>query len=521
MVQTHASWVFIAAPFVFKVKKPVNLGFLDFSTLAKRRHFCEREVALNRRLSKQTYLGVIPIMRNDGSFSIGGRGRVVEYAVKMRHLAERGFLDRMLARGAVGVKELDRVANVLTGFYRKQHPTPAIERWGLIRRLKISTDENFRQAKPFVGRTISAAALTTLRSWTNAFYRRHAALFAARIREGRIRDCHGDLHLEHIHFSRDAVAIFDCIEFNDRFRYVDVASDLAFLAMDLDFHGRADLATYFAGEMAERLKDPDLLRLLNFYKTYRAFVRGKVESLHSLSPGAESKERGTSENAATRYFRLALNYTVAGSRPLVLVIMGRIASGKSTLAHALGGELDWPVISSDRIRKELAGVPPTIRLPDRERRQLYSERMTDRTYSTMCSTALRQVRAGKSVILDATFSRRKWRRELERHFSGRDACLRFVEVRASDAAIKAHLRRRSRRFDEISDARIDDFTKLTGSYERPDELPHEKCVRVSTGRSFGNVLRSALRELAVRQLPAMKREGSLTNRRQTPGMDEQ
>ena len=218
--------------------------------------------------------------------------------------------------------DLNRIATALKQFYQAQHPTAEVEAWGRIDRLRISTDENFRQTRPFLGRTISRAAFQTIHSYTNRFYTQHRRLFASRIKEQRIRDCHGDLHLEHIHLTPRALHIYDCIEFNDRFRYVDVANDAAFLAMDLDYEGRADLSRYFSTQMASALNDPDLLKLMNFYKCYRAFVRGKVESLHSVAQAAPEAERQAGAERARRYFRLALNYAVAGSQPLLLVVMG-------------------------------------------------------------------------------------------------------------------------------------------------------------------------------------------------------
>ena len=211
LLQTHASYVLLAPPFVYKVKKPVNFGFLDFSTLAKRRFFCEREVELNRRLCPKVYLGVIAIAVKDGRLTFGDGDEVVEYAVKMRQFSEANFLDQRVARGAVRIRDLDRIAQTLKQFYEAQAPTEAIEAWGRVDRLKISTDENFRQTEAFIGNTISRAAFETIRFYTDAFYRRHSALFASRIQERWIRDCHGDLHLEHIHLTPRSLHIYDCI----------------------------------------------------------------------------------------------------------------------------------------------------------------------------------------------------------------------------------------------------------------------------------------------------------------------
>jgi len=496
LVQTHASFVFIAPPFVYKVKKPVNFGFLNFSTLEKRRHFCEREVSLNRRLSPSIYLGVVPISTRNGRFVFGAGDKVVEYAVQMRKLSDRGFLDQLVERDEVVPGDLNRIAHALKHFYESQHPTEEIEAWGRIDRLRISTDENFRQTREFIGHTISRPAFEAIRFYTDRCYARHERLFASRIKERRIRDCHGDLHLDHIHVTPRALHIYDCIEFNDRFRYVDVGSDAAFLAMDLDYEGRPDLARYFATQMASALNDDGMPRLMDFYKCYRAFVRGKVESLHNVAHAAPEEERQASSERARRYFRLALQYAVAGSQPLVLAVMGRIASGKSTLAHALGAELSWEVYSSDYLRKKMAGFPLYERSSTGARKRLYSAAMTEKTYDRLLAAAEAQVQKGRSIILDATFARREHRELLAERFGKRGVTWRVLEAQASNAAVKQRLRAREARPDEVSDARFEDFEVLTRLYEPPDELPAAQCVKVRTSGALDRTLTKALQSLA-------------------------
>ena len=500
LVQTHASFVFIAPPYVYKVKKPVNFGFLDFSTLEKRRHFCEREVALNRRLSPNIYLGVVPISTRNGRFNFGDGHDVVEYAIQMRKLADGHFLDQLLERGHVLPGDLDRIAVALKEFYLAQHPSAEVEAWGRIDRLRISTDENFRQTKEFIGHTISRPAFETIRLYTDQFYKRHAGLYQSRVRNRWIRDCHGDLHLEHIHLTPRALHIYDCIEFNDRFRYVDVANDAAFLAMDLDYEGRPDFARYFARRMAAELNDDGMSLLMDFYKCYRAFVRGKVESLHSVAHAAPDEERQASAERARRYFRLALQYTAAGSQQLVLVVMGRIASGKSTLAHALGAELGWEVYSSDYLRKKLAGFPLYERSSAAARKRLYSAAMTEKTYDRLLTSAESQLKQGRSVILDATFARREHRQLLADRFGKRGAVWRILEAQASNAAVRQRLRVREARPNEASDARLEDFAMLTRLYEPPVELPARQRVKVRTAGPLVNTLTKALQSLARLQV---------------------
>lgn len=498
VLQTHGSWLVLAGRHAYKVKKPVDFGFLDFSTLEKRRHFCAREVALNRRLCPDVYLGVLPIARHAGRLAFGEGGEIVEYAVKMRRLPERHFMLRRMARGAAGPREVEAIVATLKPFYEAHEPTPEIAAWGRVSRLRISTAENFRQTKDFVGTTLSRAAFEAVRQFTNVFYRRHAPLFAARIRERRIRDCHGDLHLEHIHLSPARLTIYDCIEFNDRFRYIDVASDVAFLAMDFDFRGRPDLARHFAARMARALRDPGLPRLLDFYKCYRAYVRGKVESLQQLSRGLSAAGRNECRARAERYFRLALHYAVGGSEPMALIVMGRAGSGKSTLAHALGNALGWEVFSSDRVRKDLAGVPLHGRASPAARRQLYSRKMSDRTYAALARLASEQIRQHRSVIIEATFGSRRRRDRIRRILERAGAGCCFIEAQAPASTIRQRLAARARSTAEISDARLDDLPILDRTYELPHELASGQFLAMKTARPSEAVVIATLKTLAQR-----------------------
>ncbi|MFN3476941.1 MAG: AAA family ATPase, partial [Candidatus Methylomirabilales bacterium] len=495
LVQTHISYVFLAGDFVYKVKKPVNFGFLDFSTLEKRRYFSEREVMLNRRLCQGIYLGVVPISLTRGRLAFGEGEEVVEYAVKMRKLPERYFLKQRLERGEVGSEDLDRIALTLKAFYEGQEPTEEITKWGRIERLKISTDENFHQTEGYIDLTLSRPAFEALRFYTESFYAQKAPLFESRIREGRIKDCHGDLHLEHIHLSPKTLCIYDCIEFNDRFRYIDVANDIAFLAMDLDYNGYPDLARFFVSRMAEVLEDPGMLQLMDFYKGYRAYVRGKVESLRSSGEAVPEREREMSLERARRYFRLALNYAVAGSEPIVLVVMGVVGSGKSRLAGRLAQELGWEVFSSDRVRKELAGFPLYERGDEVVRSRLYAEAMTEKTYEALFQHAEKRVKDGRSVILDATFSRRLHRDLLRERLRPLGSPSRFIETQASEEVLKARLKGREGKADEVSDARLEDFAPLRQSYEPPHELSPQELLPIKTEGSKEETVIEALKGL--------------------------
>ena len=515
-MQTHISWVFIASPFVFKVKKPVNLGFLDFSTLEKRRYFCPREIDLNRRLCPEIYLDAVPIYQTDSSFSFKPPGDIVEYAVKMKELQHGWFLNELLEKNLVGEKEINRVISTLHRFYQSEIPTPEIEKWGTPEKLKISTDENFAQVEPFVGKTISGAAFEAIRHFTGQFYMANDYLFQERIQQHRILDCHGDLHLDHVHLTPEATTIFDCIEFNDRFRFIDIANDLAFLAMDFDFEGRSDLGNLLLRNAACELGDSGMLKVANFYKCYRAFVRGKVESIQATEK--ETTNRQEHEEQADRYFRLALRYTIAGSEPLILVVMGRVGTGKSTIAKRLAGELDWPVFSSDEIRKTLAGVPLTQRSSPELRNKIYLPQMTRRTYRKLIKNGLaaigcsrgrrpRPLQSHNGVILDATFSTRALRKFLRDECKKANMPFQFVELEVDPNEIKKRLKARDEKTAETSDARLEDFQKLSAAYEAPSELA-PGLIRVSTTTSVSDAVKTILLCLAERQSIVVNTAGS-------------
>ena len=515
-MQTHISWVFIASPFVFKVKKPVNLGFLDFSTLEKRRYFCQREIDLNRRLCPEIYLDAVPIYETDSGFSFKPPGNIVDYAVKMKELPHGWFLSELLEKDLVTEKEINRVISTLHRFYQSETPTPEIEKWGTPEKLNISTDENFAQVEPFVGKTISGAAFEAIRHFTGQFYMANDYLFQERIQQHRILDCHGDLHLDHVHLTPEATTIFDCIEFNDRFRFIDIANDLAFLAMDFDFEGRSDLGNLLLRNAACELGDSGMLKVANFYKCYRAFVRGKVESIQATEK--ETTNRQEHEEQADRYFRLALRYTIAGSEPLILVVMGRVGTGKSTIAKRLAGELDWPVFSSDEIRKTLAGVPLTQRSSPELRNKIYLPQMTRRTYRKLIKNGLaaigcsrgrrpRPLQSHNGVILDATFSTRALRKFLRDECKKANMPFQFVELEVDPNEIKKRLKARDEKTAETSDARLEDFQKLSAAYEAPSELA-PGLIRVSTTTSVSDAVKTILLCLAERKSIVVNTAGS-------------
>ncbi len=307
LVQTQISAVFLAGDYVYKVKKPVDFGFLDFTTLDKRRFYCQQEVTLNRRLCPDAYLGVVAITQDGDTISVEGNGIEVEYAVKMHHLPHQRMMDRLLQSNQVTPEMVERVADRLVEFHRQAEMSEQLASIGGLDTVTQNTEENFVQTEDYVNLTIAPEQYEKLKNYNYSFLKGNAELFAKRVSEGRIKDCHGDLHAAHICFS-NGICIFDCIEFNDRFRYIDVASEVAFLAMDLDLHGRPDLSKHFVDAYVGASGDEELLALLDFYKCYRAYVRGKVEGFKLNDPHISEEEKTRTLAVAKRYFELAETY---------------------------------------------------------------------------------------------------------------------------------------------------------------------------------------------------------------------
>ena len=306
-IETHISLLFFTGNYVYKVKKPVNFGFLDFTSLEKRKYFCEQEVKLNRRLSPKIYLGVVEITREDDRISLGGKGEVVEFAVKMKQIPEESLMDKLLEKRQVTPRMIEAISEKLVRFYFDAETSDSINGFAKPERIKQDTDENFEQTQKYIGVTIPREVYDEVKKRTNDFFRTKREIFYQRIDSDRIRDCHGDLRLEHI-FLDEEISIFDCIEFNERFRYTDVAADIAFLAMDLDYHGREDLSEHLIRAYVGESGDHELAEVLDFYKCYRAFVRGKVESFQLDDPNISDEKKEEARNRAQKYFALSQKY---------------------------------------------------------------------------------------------------------------------------------------------------------------------------------------------------------------------
>jgi len=313
LVQTHISWIFLTDRFAYKVKKPVDLGFLNFTTLRRRHFYLHQELILNRRLCPEIYLQVLPITAGKIGVRVGGRGQAVEYALEMVRLPQERMMDEVTDRGELKQEHLDRIIERLARFYEQAATGPRIDKFGEPAVIAFNHQENFSRTASLVGEMLSPELFAEIQAFSWGFLRAKRQLFLRRVREGRIRDCHGDLHMKNICLA-NGVYIYDCIEFNPRFRYGDVAADIDFLAMELDFHGQKELSRYFVERFALAARDPELLEILDFYKCYRAYVRGKINAFIAQDPEQSAGAQEKALAQARAYFALAGAYARAGAR---------------------------------------------------------------------------------------------------------------------------------------------------------------------------------------------------------------
>ena len=474
--QTHISCVFLAGTFVYKVKKALQLPFLDYSTLAKRHYSCGEELRLNRRLAPKTYLDVVAISRADGSYLLGENtsrgGRVVEYAVKMKRLPEERMLSTLLRRNEAETDHVLEIAEKLAAFHRSAGSERAPV-YGSAQAIAAHVRGNFDETRRLIGRTIHGKTLEAIAAYSEAFLSARRSLLNQRIVEGRVCDGHGDLRAEHICMIDD-IEIYDCVEFNEALRYGDIASDAAFLAMDLDFAGADDLSSRFADAYAQAARDEHLGALLPFYKCYRAYVRGKVESLKSEEPEVAPGERRTAAMQALRYFLLARRYAEIAIKPQLLVICGMVATGKSTVAGLLAARTGFPVFDSDRVRKQLAGIAPAERLGGVYQGGFYAPEFTRRTYEILLEEAGRRLQRGHGAILAATFADKEFRRLALEMADRSQVQLLFIECRADEEAIKQRLRARQDNPNEASDATWPVYQRMRDDFSLFSDLP-ERC----------------------------------------------
>jgi aminoglycoside phosphotransferase family enzyme/predicted kinase len=496
--QTHISVVFLAGPFAYKIKKPVQFDFVDFSTLELRRFYCAEEVRLNRRLAGPIYHDVVPITRENSHLLVDGDGEVVEWAVQMDRLPEERTLLATVKSDQASPDQICTLAQRIAGFHSKADTGSEIAAYGRYEVVAGNARENLEQATRQIGQAIGAAVFQRLHVLTTAALAKLRPTIEKRAANGVIRETHGDLRLEHVYFFPDRpppndLIIIDCIEFNERFRYADPVSDVAFLVMDLLVHGRRDLAGVFAETYFQASGDEEGRSLLRYYVSYRAAVRAKVAGIKAQEPEVPQAERDEALAKARARWLLALaELEEPGRRPCLLLVGGLPGTGKSTLARALAEQANARVIRSDEVRKELAGVAEQESKPASFESGIYTAEWTERTYAECLRRADALLFEGNRVIVDATFAKEAWRNaflDLAQRW-GMPAL--FFVCRTEPEVVRTRLANRKK---DVSDADWSVFVEAAARWELPGDRSRAALREVASANGPDSGVELALQHL--------------------------
>ncbi len=484
--ETHISTVFLTGPFVYKIKKPVDLGFLDFSTLDKRRTCCRQEVTLNRRLSEGVYVDVVPITLHDGRYKVDASGPAVEFAVKMRQLADADAMHQRLTDASLTQGQMEALMRRLVDFYENATADCAMAATAV-----PAWEENLQRMDGFAGIWIDRRQYAFVRTAMRTFAGNRQSVFERRRTNQKIRDGHGDLRSDHIYFTEDGIQVIDCIEFNSELRCVDIISDLAFLAMDLEAQGFWPTAASLIQLYIHATGDLGALPLLDFYRCYRAMVRCKV-SCYRLAEGGQAYPAWNDfRRSAARYLDLARQYAELFCRPTLWVVCGPPASGKSTIAAALAALYEIAVIRSDVLRKKLFGGSADPLMRNTLDQGIYSPSATETTYERMNRLADEALKTGNSMVVDATFSRMAHRLQILRMAKNRQALPVFVECLADEAILAERLRKRETA-PSVSDARLLHLEAFKSRFEPLKAMTGAVHIRIDTADPLPHCLRQIL-----------------------------
>ncbi|CAM2009902.1 bifunctional aminoglycoside phosphotransferase/ATP-binding protein [Acanthopleuribacter pedis] len=458
MVQTHISHVFLTGPFAYKVKRPVNFGFLNFSTLQARHHYCLLELSRNQSYAPELYLEVVPIRFGAAGFSLTGHGKIVDYAVKMHQFDERFLFSRMFLGNRLEARHLEKLGRRLAAVHAGAEWDPVkAERYGSASAVQAVVADNYQTGERFLGRLHDKQHNHAVKTFTDHLFHEQQDLFTGRVQNGMVRLCHGDLHLNNVCWYNEDAHPFDCIEFNDAFSIIDVLYDCAFMVMDLENRNRGDLAFAFFNAWFESVYDIEGLQLLPFYLNLRAYVRAKVYSLMAEDETQSADSRSEKEGKAAHFYELAYRYTQARPRRAIIVC-GLSGSGKSTVAAWLAGQLTAIHLRSDAIRKHLAGIPTTQKGDS----SLYKPAFSEKTYARLIEDAGRVLDAGFSVVLDAKFDRRDQRDQARAALLKRGVSVDFIHCRAR---LETLAQRLTDRVGDVSDAGPDLLESQTQSWQ--------------------------------------------------------
>lgn len=494
VIETHISWVLLTGDYAYKIKKPMNFGFLDFTELSGRAHFCAEELRLNQRLTDGLYLEVLPITGTVEAPQLGGEGTAIEYALKMRQFPQEQMLSTLQANGELTTAHIDQMAKQIAEFHVQAPRVSAEHPLGTPESVMAPVEQNFEQIRPFLSDKADLQQLDALQAWARSSFDRLHTLLEARKAQGFIRECHGDIHLGNATVIDGNVVIFDCIEFNEPFRLTDVYADAAFLAMDLEDRGLKSLSRRFISQYLELTGDYEGLELLNFYKAYRALVRAKV-ALFSMPADADGVQRATTLRQYRNYANLAESYSAIPSR-LLAITHGVSAVGKSHVAMRLVEALGAIRLRSDVERKRVFGEQNSEAAGELQA-GIYSSDASQATYQRLHQLAAVILRAGFPVVIDATYLKQAQRQAAAEVASATGVPFLILDCNAPDAVIASWLAQRQADQNDPSDATLEVVTAQQASREAlsAEELLQSKRVETNESDSLDNLVKQIRQRL--------------------------
>jgi uncharacterized protein len=498
-LETHISDVFLTGEYAYKLKKPLNLGFLDFSTLERRKHCCEEELRLNRRLAPELYLAVAPITGSAPSPHIWGDGPIFDYAVQMRQFDQSGMLERLAAQGGLTPAVIDEIADQVAAFHASLPAAPPESGYGTAPEIIGPALQNFEQLQPLVDGEAEGAALEQLRQWTEVQRDELTDLFHARKQGGFIRECHGDLHLGNIVLIDGHVRIFDCIEFNPQLRWIDVISEVAFLAMDLIQRGHAGLAFRFVNRYLEHTGDYAGLRLLRYYMVYRALVRAKVAAMRAAQNGVEAGAHARLQEKCDAHIQLAQQLS-HGARRMLIIMHGLSGSGKTILSQVALEALGAIRVRSDIERKRLHGLSASARTSSGVGEGIYAASAGQATYDRLAALAEEILAAGLPALVDATFLKRDQRAQFRALAAKHDVPFAVFDIQASETTLRRRIAQRAAAGADASEANEAVLEMQLASREPPTNEEQAWSHSFDSERAAPEELARRVREVAVRIL---------------------
>lgn len=494
LLQTHISYVFLTGEFAYKVKKPTQFGLLDFSTLEQRAYFCQEELRLNRRLSPDLYLAVLTIYKEgkDGGYCLNTPpypgAEIVDYALQMQQFDQDGLFSHLLNQGQLTAAHLQQLGQLVARFHGAATTSPEIQANGTLESLQAIDEENYTLTQAFIGQSQTREQWQQTRSFTQHFWRDHQDWL--RQRQGKIRECHGDLHLNNVCLYQDQIQIFDCIEFCREFRNIDVIYDVAFMVMDLDFHDRPDLANIFLNTYLEKTGDYAGALLLPAYLSMRATIRGNVNSMTAQNTPAPDHDASSPWQTAKDYFALAHEYTQL-QPGRILLMSGLSGSGKSTVARHLAPQFRAIHIRSDAVRKHLAGVP--LDQSGMDQVNIYTSAMTQRTYQRLAEWGISLAQMGWTVILDAKYDRVELREQVITQAALAHIPVQILFCTAPVAELRSRLQNRQ---GDISDATPDILSSQQQTFQNFTTVEKSKLTQFATHQDLDAQLTSFCKHLA-------------------------